>query len=917
VAVVGREHELEAIAGLLEDVRSSRGRSLMLRGEVGIGKTRLIDEAVARADGIRVTRVTGIESEIELSFAGLHQLLAPFHQYWDELPGPQRSALMTALGIERGSPPDRFLLAVSVLSLLSDAGRVEPVLCVIDDAQWIDAVSLDTIAFVARRLDADAVGILGALRNTLEGRHPLDDLPSLELGRLSAEAASTLFEAALTTPAHGTAVERLVAEAAGNPLALLQFARDLSEPEHAEAVVGLDALTQPPPLETRLEATFRRQIGGLPTDTQRILLLAAAEPTGDRELLDTAAAGWKLAPDAIGPAEIAGLILGGEHVRFVHPLMRSAVYHAASSSDRRVAHAALAAAETGTMSERRAWHLSLSAVGHDDAIAEELAYTAEEMARNGRHLGAALLFERSARLTSMRESRAERLLAAGESYLLAGHDVRAEAVSVEVGAGLTGALGARARRMAGDVRLARGELAGAGELLLRAASEFANIGHRRSATESMFDAWWALHLAGGDLAGVASEQLASQTSEFSLVAEGTNSVVDLLLLGFIERDRGGNPGANFRAAVSQLRAGESPPPRAVPLLTVGWTIAAELWDWDSQLALAGRLVDNCRELGALPMLVNALAVRGMSQCLCGNAAEAVEAVSELRELAKGGQWFVPSPFAVLPALVFSGRETEAREVAAKLPVRWGAEPGVLDVAVTYLMAVLDIGAARYDEALKRITDLGEANPLMYGSLLLPEVALAAARTGQRRLAEAALSKLRLRVEQAGTPGALGVLARVRAALTDDSTADERYEEALALLETTIGRYELARTHLEYGELLRRNKAMRRAREQLRLAQEIFVAGGYEAFAARAEAELRAAGDRRQKQPVRSGASLTPQESRIAKLVASGATNREIAARLFVSPSTVDFHLRKIFAKLAVTNRVQLARRVLDEPPLTD
>jgi len=906
-----REEECAILDELVGGIRTGRSASLVMRGEAGIGKTRLLDYAADRAGDLRVERITGVESEMELAFAGIHQLVAPVVDHLDRLPGPQRLALETSFGLVSGGAPDRFFVGLATLTLLSEVARAEPLLCLIDDAQWLDQVSAEILAFVARRLDADPVGIVFAVREPDAGRNVLDGLPELVLTGLAPDDARQLLRSVTRGPVPRPVSERLVTDSGGNPLALLELGTDLNERDLADRLVhGTEPVVQPWPIGRRLEERFLQRARLLPSDSQTFLLLVAAEPTGDPRLLWSAATEMGIdAQVAAAPAEAARLLVVGSRVAFAHPLMRSAVYHAAGAADRRAAHRALGAVTDPDLdADRRAWHRSLAVLAPDEDVALELERAARQAKARGGFAATAALLERAAELTEDSGVRAARLLSAAEAALLAGAPDRS-ATLVDAARPLAAdeRQRARAERLRGSIRFALGEMDETPAILLRAALTFPPRDLRR-AHDAMFESWFTAMYAGPRQQWPGVRDVATAALELPPIPDAERTIGDRLLTAIAVRETGGDAVDLLRDAVTALTS-EHPTKTELLPFPAGWMAAGELWDYDAQYAVARRWVEATQDVGALPMLVTALHALALSQVVCGELSAAEASAGEATEISAAiGTWTMPPAAVGLPVLVGQGQYEQAMATGAAV-IEEANQHGLKSVVRTtrWMLTLGHVAAGRYKEALATAQRTAEGDMLMYGNIMLPEIVEAGVRVGERDVALAALARLTDLATRCATPAAMGLLARSRALLAGPEDSADLFEVAIDQIAMSRSRWELGRTHLLYGEWLRRQKRRRDARQHLRTAADLFEAMGAEGFATRAALELGATGERARRRTAETRFDLTWQEERTAHLAAEGQTNHEIAARLFISPSTVDYHLKKVYAKLGVTNRTRLSR----------
>jgi len=879
---------------------------LVLRGEPGAGKTALLGYAADSATDFEVARIAGIESESELSFAGLHQLLLPFLDRLDALPQPQHRALATAFGLRDGGPANRFLVGLATLTMLSATAR--PLLCVIDDAQWLDQESADVLAFVARRLHADAVCMLFAVREPAERRVGLDGLPELRVGGLPPTEAHELLASAAAGIVDGVS-RQIIAQTGGNPLALIELGRELT----AGQLAGEVALPEPLPLGPGLEARFLRQVRSLPADSQTLLLTVAADPTGDPAMVWTAGEHLGFGVHAAGPAEAHELLDFGPPVSFRHPLIRSAVYHGSSVAERARVHEALAEVTDPVRdADLRAWHRAAAATGPDEDVAAELEQAAGRAKSRGGWASAGAFLARAAELTPDVGTRRCRVLAAAQAEATAGAPGRAQALLDKVAALLEdpGKRGL-ALRVQGVIAFTQDRPAQTASLLVGAAQEVRplDISHAR---RLLLDAIGVAKTCGRFVSAGASEvEIARVARAMPLPPQSAMTVGDLLLDADTALLLDGHEVAAplLRQALIALLDVPISSEDQMIWVWVGFWFAGALGDDDALYSLATRMESQMREQGAMPALSSALYFTGLSELFAGALGEARARFTERAaiEAARGNSCQMGQAL----VLAWRGQDRETRTTVAAA-ARVAGERGLgwkLDW-LEYALAVLELGRGHYAEALAAAPRAYEDNLLLNG-FALPDVIEAAVRCGQRARAEQAMERVASRAASSPTPLTLGLVARSRALLEDGPDAEGFYQEAITQLRGARGPAHLARTHLLYGEWLRRAKRRRDAREQLRAAHDMFEEMGAGAFAERAQLELAATGETARKRSLGRSGHLTPQESQVAALAAVGATNPEIAARLFISPKTVDYHLGKAYRKLGIGSRRQLARVSLD------
>ena len=877
---------------------------LAVYGEPGVGKTALLDYAVEAAPDFRVARAVGVEGEMELAFAALQQLCSPSLDLIEHLPAPQREAMEVALGLSAGRPPNPFLVGLAVLNLLSEAAEERPLLCVVDDAQWLDLASARVLAFVARRLLAERIALVFATR---ERGDALAGLPELHVEPLGRRDARALLESVLPARLDEHVLDRIVAETRGNPLALLELPRGLTRHSLRAGLVCQR--------RCRCPRASRRASGGrlakLPGDARRLLLLAAADPVGDTALVWRAAQQLGI-PEAVAETvEADGLLELSPRVVFRHPLVRSAVYRAVGLKERRAVHRALAEATDPLIDpDRRAWHRAQAASMPDEDVAAELERSAGRAQARGGLAAVAAFLERAAVLTPESTHRAQRLLAAAAARRDAGDLEAALGLLAGVEAGVLDELGrARVDLLRAQIALEQRRSGDAGRLFLSAASRLEPL-DPELARETYLEALGGAMASDVEVVGgPAAVAAAARAAPPGAVPPRT---VDVLLDAFAIRLTDGYAAAapTLARALELLLATDFSSEEVGRWLSLSSErnsniVALEMWDDDALHLLAARQVQVARDTGALAHLQFALSFLARSHMLAGELTAATLLIDEARLIAEatGTPALVNAPM-ILAA--WRGHETHASELieataAEAASRRWTSN--------NYARSVLWNGLGRHEAARDAAWEALQPDPIGYGSLLVAELAEAAARTGDRELLEFALEWLSERTRVISSGWATGIEARVRALASEGEVAESLYRQSIARLSGTRVRLELARTRLLYGEWLRRERRRLDARTHLRTALEAFTSMGAEAFARRAERELLATGERARKRTVETLGELTPQETQISRLVAQGHTNREVAAQLFISPSTVEYHLRKVFRKLKVKSRTQLARRI--------
>jgi len=896
----GRSGECALLDRLLENVRGGQSAALVIRAEAGVGKTALLRYCARQAAGFRVEHIAGVESEMELPFAGLHQLCAPMLGRVAALPEPQQIALRVALGLESGDAPDRFLAGLATLSLLAEVAAERPLLCVVDDAQWLDATSAQVLGFAARRLLADSVAIVFAVRDPGEERE-LAGLTELSLSGLEDKDARSLLATVVPGRLDERVRDRIVAETRGNPLALLELPRGLS----AAQLAGGFGLPEPLPLSGRIEESFLRRFEELPPDTRRLLLVAAAEPVGDPALMWRAATELGVAGTALEPATSVELLAVGSQVRFRHPLVRSAVYRSASDAERRSVHRALADATDPELEpDRRAWHRAHAARGPDEDLAVELEQSAGRAQARGGLTAAAAFLSRAADLTIDPVDRAERRIAAAQAHLQAGAFDAAAALLAGAQAGPLDELGrARVDVLRAEIAFAQNRGSAAPLLLLRAARTLEPLDIRLS-RETYLDAWGAALFAGrlASTGGLLDVSRAVATAPKP--ADGPRPC-DLLLDGFALVFTDGRPAAApmLRRAATAFAGSEV---SVEELLRWGWLATAAavyVWDYDTCLAVAGRGVQLARDSGALEVLAVSLNVLAQAVSLGGDFADAAQVVAEADAVTEATGARV-APYGALVLAAFRGHEADAASlIGATIDDATAGGQGTAVQYAHWANAVVMNSLGRYDEAAAAATEASDDTPELFVAMwALSELVEAARRTGQVERAARALQRLDEHTRASDEEWALGMVARGRALLSEDGEADRLYREAIERLGRTRLRPEHARSRLLYGEWLRRANRRTDAREHLRLAHDAFVSMGAEAFAERARRELLATGTKVRRRVDEARDELTPQEEHIARLARDGRTNPEIAAELYLSPRTVEWHLNKVFTKLGISSR---------------
>jgi DNA-binding CsgD family transcriptional regulator len=906
--LLGRGGECAAIDEMIEAVRGGESRTLVIRGEPGVGKTALLDYAADRAPGRRVARAAGVQAEIEFAFAGLHQLCMPMLHRLDVLPAPQRDALRAAFGMHNGGAPDRFLVGLAVLGLLSDMAADQPLVCVVDDAQWLDQGSAQALAFVARRLFAESVAIVFAVREPSEERN-LAGLPEILLEGLSDDDARALLASVIRSPLDERVRDRIIAETRGNPLALLELPRGLTPASLAGGFGLPDALQ----LSGRIEESFLQRIECLPAATRQVLLIAAAEPVGDPALLWRAADALGIGVGAAAPADAAGLVKFGARVVFHHPLVRSAVYRAATTEERQLAHRTLADALDPELDpDRRAWHRARAAVGPDEEVAEELERSAGRAEARGGLAAAAAFLERATTLTVDPELRVERALAAAHVKFRAGIPDAALSLLVTAEAGPLDELQrARVDLLGAQIAASMARDGDAVRLLIHAAKQFEPL-DATIARETYLDAFSAATSVGQVGSRSVVLDIARAVSTAPVPAEPLRGA-DLLLDGLALQVTGG-PAAGLPLVQEALRALHAESASGEDVTRWLWLAAGaarSVWDDGAWVELAAHHVQITRDAGALTMLPMALASRIAVHIHSGDLSSAVSLIDEMRAVTQVRGGHLPA-YMDLTLAAWRGREAEFSDLITAIDPRSSGDGAVLAVA-PYAAAVLYNGLGRYEEALAAAEAAARdaAEPGVAG-FALAELVEAAARSGRIALAAAAFESLAAATQASGTDWALGVEARSCALLREGDEAESLYREAIERLGRSRIAPALARAHLLYGEWLRRRRRRLDARDHLRIAHQMSVTMGLEAFAQRAERELVATGETARRRDADTVDDLTAQETQIAELARGGLSNPEIGAQLFISPRTVEYHLHKVFGKLGIRSRNQLDGALVGE-----
>jgi DNA-binding CsgD family transcriptional regulator len=908
--LIGRSEEMAELEALLHQVREGMSGAVVLRGEAGIGKTALLNEIVEAADDLVVLRIEGIESEMQFGYAGLHRLLLPYLSQLGHLPEPQRDALNSAFGLASVAPADRFLVGLAALSLLGDAARENHLLIAVDDAQWLDQESVGALVFVARRLHADSMALVFAARDSPEIDAVFQGIPELRINRLGEESARRLLASSLSDPVNYQVAGRIIAVTRGNPLALLELSGELS----SEHLADRSVLPDPLPIGELIEARFLRQVGQLPADTQMILLAAAADPDGDPTTLWRAIEVLGLSSAAVEPAIDSGLLALDPRVEFRHPLVRSAVYSGASSANRRHVHQVLAeVTDSEGNRDRRALHLASAALGPDENIATALERSAAHARARGGYMAESSFLVRAADLTPEPQRQAARLLLAAEASFLGGNAGYADSLLQQARPLLDDPTErAKALRLDGrlQVPLARSYLSPS--LLLRAARAFEPI-DRVLTHHSLLEAFLGFMICG-HLAEETSAFEAAQAALGSLSAQSTPvTPADTLLNGVALRYAG-----SYAEAVPAMREAVRAQTGMSFEENNGWSflgsmVAQDLLDEVELRASVEQLERAARAQGALYSLQVALQGLAIIETRAGRFDVARERYAELHDVTVATGGYVDFyDLQDVDLLAWQGDERTRDKAALVVDIATGMRAAGNAHYGSLSLSILELAQGQYEQALASAQSVTDRDFLGWGCLALPNVVEAAMRCGHREAASEAMTVLAERATASGTPWALGVSARCRALMADPADAAVLFREALDQLGRTSWRTEVARTHLVYGEWLRRQRQRSEAAAQLRMAFEMFDVMGAKAFAERARVELLATGERARSRRAEAAHDLTSRELQVARLAAQRATSREIAGQLFISANTVDYHLRKVFQKLGVSSRRDLSGVLLEK-----
>jgi DNA-binding CsgD family transcriptional regulator len=903
-----REHERGVLDHAIGSLEHGMSSTLVLRGEAGVGKTSLINYAIAKASGRYTMVVTGIESEADMSFAGLHRLLIPFSSELGILPGAQHAALTAALGISRERPDaaEKFLIGLAALTVITRVAPRRGLLCIMDDAQWLDRESLEVLSFVCRRLEADRVVMLFGVREPTSLAGLLNGLPDLQVLGLPPYHARKLLASATDNPIADTVATQLLISTGGNPLALTELARELT-PEELD---GKKPLREPLPIGPRLEARFLKQVHALPSDSQLLLLAAAAEPTSDPDLFWRAVIRLGVSPEGIAAAEQSGLLTLRPQVHFRHPLIRSAIYNGAHPSDRRRVHQTLAeATDPDTDPDRWAWHLASSSIGPSAEVALALEESANRSRRRGGDAAVASVLARSAQLSPDPDDADRRYLAAADEAVRAGELSKAEDLLKRVSSGdpekraQALLLQGRARRL--------GFHPDAGSMLMTAAQAFEELDPARSR-----ESWLAALEAESNIRSDRTGETLRAMAEAALAAPspaGSGTLTDEFLLALATRLARGYLVAEplLRRAFNDLRSDEVEPGSIHAWPWIEHVLPSDSWDLLANEPLMRKQIENYRATGSLSALTVALRALAHLETALGRFESAASLYAESADLhMPPGRDALLSELIQLDLLAWRGTvERIPFKIAESIDQVARRGVGMLLNQCHLHLSVFELGHGRYEQAYESAKFVYDNDFLVYGSRVLPELVEAAVRSDRETAAAEAFDRMQERASASRTPLALGLLARCYALVDQGDDAERHYRESIHILTGSGYSPQLGRSHLLYGEWLRRKKRRIEARQELRAAFDLFSLIGAEAFATRARLELGATGETARRRNPSTRLELTPQEAQIARLAGAGATNPEIASQMFLSAATVDYHLRKVYRKLGINSRRQLAGRL--------
>jgi DNA-binding CsgD family transcriptional regulator len=900
--LLGRRSECEALDGLLTDVVSGTSRVMVLRGDAGVGKSKLLSYLSHRVAGWHVATAVGVESEMELAYSGLHQLCAPMLDHLGRLPAPQCEALATVFGLGVGAAPDRFLVGLATLSLLADAAEQQPLICIVDDAQWLDQASAQILAFVCRRLLAERIALVCAVRTGI-GDDVLAGLPDLSIQGLGDSDARALLLDNVYGPLDAAVCDQIVSESHGNPLALLELPRSW----RATDLAGGFGLPGSQLVASKIQQSYVRRLRVLPSDTQLLVLAAAAEPIGDRLLLDRSAETLGIDLAAASPAVDAGLLHVGWRVEFAHPLVRSATYRAATAEARRRVHLALAEATDGEADpDRRAWHRARATPGPDEEVAAELERSAGRAQARGGVAAAAAFLTRATELTPDPTRRVQRALDAAFANVQAGaFDAARTLITTASDGPVDESQRARIDLLRAQLAFASSRGTEATTLLLAAAQRLEPL-DINLARETYLDAFSAALFGARLNDTIGAPEIARAARAVPHRTEHEPTAADLLLDGLVALTDDYETGVPLcRDALQKLSGARSSPKERLRWLWQGCVVALELWDDDSAYFLSHHSVQIARKTGTLGELALALSARTPVLVFCGDLAAGAATVAET-ESVEEVTGISSAPYGALILHAWRGDVRETKELIEITTRDAGARGEGIGLAICeYTRAVLCNGLGQYEEAVTAARSASDYHEVVAENWGLSELVEPATRTGRTDLAMDAVNRLARKAQATGSEWALGIEARSRALLSEGPTAEDPFRKAIEHLSRTRVRAELARTHLLYGEWLRRANRRVDARRELNVAYELFSAMGMESFAERTRRELLATGATVHKRNVETRDDLTAQEAQIARLARDGLSNPEIGAQLFISVRTVEWHLRKVFNKLGISSRRQL------------
>lgn len=901
--LLGRESEIDELAGVIDEARNGGSTALVIRGEAGIGKTGLLNELISLSSDFQVVRVDGVESEVQLSYAALHRIVLPFMDRMGHLPPPQRAALESAFGISASGSPNHFLVGLATLALLGDTERTSPLLVVIDDAHWLDPDSVVALAFVGRRLLADRMVLIFAVRETLQDPPPFEGWRELILRGLNEDSANQLLLSLVTTPVQTVVSAALIGAADGNPLALRGFAAELSPSQLA----GRSPLPDPLPTGQSIEARFARQTETLPQDTRTVLLLAAAEPSGDPAKVAAAATELGVSLTSLEPAEAIQLVRTRPAIEFSHPLVRSAVYSGASLARRREVHNALASV-TDRSSDGESWamHRALASLGPDEEVALALEESAIQARARGGYSAETALLVRSADLTPELGQRSRRHLSAAYAAHRASNPSLAESLLNDARHGELNQIDlAHAQLLKGMIAVLIGPASQSPALLKQAAEAFEGVD-----TELSHRAFLIALLSQGYALTLTEATTARELGEAaleSLFEAEVDSTVDILLRGMASLYA-----CELRDAVPALHRAlahfeQMSTDEVIEWCDVATFIANGLWDARASFSTTDQIERAARERGAILALRHALLNSSRREMSEGKFSDAAARFAENFDLRA-------SPIgAALDAEVHAwrGNESTARAKIGDLLELGNAIGAGWVLQNAYLaLATLEIGLGNHREALAAAEALHAPRAPSWSCYALPLLVEASVKCGEKTTAKTAFRDVEDIAGVLHTPWVLAIQSLCRAQISEESIEiASSYQEAIAGFEGMHWHTHTGRAHLLYGEWLRRQKRRAEAQVELRTAYEIFEPMGARAFAERARIELQALGIRTKRRSDATPTDLTSRELQVARLAATRQTTREIASQLFISPHTVEYHLRKVFQKLGINSRRDLAAAI--------